>query len=166
MRYLGVPFVELLPETAGWMPDGGPVSPRTWLGTVGRYPHAIAYGELFWPEFAERGGRVYLSDPGVPDADLPSEALANHRHVADLFLTDGGTPEQLRYVGMLLRDMWTAKLARDFPGRRFVVDFPAGPCECDLDYIVSFWEEPPPDAELGDAPDPAAGNGSGNCNRP
>ena len=30
----------------------------------------------------------------------------------------------MRLFGMTLKDMWTAKLRRDFPDREFVVSFP------------------------------------------
>jgi len=37
-----------------------------------------------------------------------------------------------------LMDIWAAKLARDFPDRRFVVSFPEGPFEDLIEYQVTF----------------------------
>ena len=44
------------------------------------------------------------------------------------------------YLGRLLREVWAAKLARDFPDRRFVVSFPEEFCESLIDYEVSFYQ--------------------------
>ena len=68
------------------------------------------------------------------------EAVLNHRHVRDLFAGTQPSREQVVYLGRLLREVWAAKLARDFPDRRFVVSFPEEGCEGLLDYEVSFYQ--------------------------
>ena len=50
------------------------------------------------------------------------------------------TRDQVVHLGRRLRDMWAAKLARDFPVRRFVVNFPEGGCGSLQDYEVSFYQ--------------------------
>jgi hypothetical protein len=48
----------------------------------------------------------------------------NHRHILDLFQPERQpTLEQILYLGRALREMWEAKLRRDFSARRFVVGF-------------------------------------------
>ncbi|QEL15597.1 hypothetical protein [Limnoglobus roseus] len=77
------------------------------------------------------------------------EAVLNHLHVADLFGAEGPglaarpelTAEQAVYLGRLLREMWAAKLARDFPGRRFTVTFPDDEREDVTEYEVTFFQE-------------------------
>jgi hypothetical protein len=52
------------------------------------------------------------------------EAVLNHRHLFDLFLgSERPTRESVRHFGLVLKDMWTAKLRRDFPDRDFIVSF-------------------------------------------
>ena len=51
--------------------------------------------------------------------------MLNHRHLFDLFLGDQEPPRELvHHFGHVLKDMWTAKLQRDFPDREFMVSFP------------------------------------------
>jgi hypothetical protein len=68
------------------------------------------------------------------------EAVMNHRHVFDYFSQAGGsaTAAQILYFGRVLKDMWQAKLCRDFPGRRFIVSFSEGPYDDLAEYEVTF----------------------------
>ena len=148
-RLSDVPMADLVPETRDWN-DGSGVSIAVWIGCIGSIDHAIGYGELFWPEFVELDGRVFFA--GVTEDGYGGfmqqtgedkravEAVLNHRHVLDLFSGAEPTREQLVYLGRLLREMWAAKLASDFPARQFVVSFPEDECDCLLDYEVSFYQ--------------------------
>ncbi len=44
------------------------------------------------------------------------------------------------YLGRLLREMWVAKLHRDFPEKDFIVSFYEGPSEGLLDYEITFFQ--------------------------
>jgi hypothetical protein len=148
-RLSDVPMADLVPETQVWNGGNG-IGLRSWIGCVGSIEHAIAYGELFWPEFTELDGCVFLS--GVTEETYRGfaqaaggdkravEAVINHRHICDLFTESEPTREQIVYLGRLLREMWAAKLARDFPGRRFEVSFTEGEDDDLLDYEVSFYQ--------------------------
>jgi hypothetical protein len=139
----------LVPETRDWNGGSG-ISVADWIGCVGSVEHAIGYGELFWPEFAELDGCVFFA--GVTEDGYQGfmqqtggdkravEAVLNHRHVLDLFPGAASSREQVVYLGRLLQEMWAAKLARDFPTRRFVVSFPEDGCAGLLDYEVSFYQ--------------------------
>ena len=108
-----------------------------WLANLGRYEDALHYAALFWPAFVEVDGCVLLGSK-APDTlgdwqakfagdRVSVEAMLNHRHIHDLFLrAPEPTPQVTQELGLLLRDMWTAKLARDFPGREFVVTVSEG----------------------------------------
>ena len=136
----------LIPEARefDWVGDLTPVG---WLYHTGSVGQAIAYADLFWPRFVEHDGCVLLADrfdpPGFQRWMASTrgdrravEAVLNHTHLTDLFLPGGAEPtrEQVVHLGRAVRDMWAAKLARDFPGRRFEVRFPEDGCEALVDY--------------------------------
>jgi len=142
----------LIPELALWN-EGRGIDVDSWIGCVGNYEHAIGYGRLFWPKFREHDGGVFFDyrfkvenyDAFMKQTagDRRSvEAVMNHHHILDLF----GDPElaptraQIKYLGRLLREMWAAKLERDFPGRQIVVAFDDADKDDDLDYEVTFFQ--------------------------
>ena len=146
-------FTKLIPELSSWN-NGAGITPEDWVGCVGNFELAIGYSRLFWPDFVEHDGLVFLadgfSDDGYRDWTRHSsgdrravETVMNHRHVFDHFSHHGGTAseEQVVYLGRVLKEIWQAKLARDFPGRRFVVSFPEDPVDYLTDYEVTFWQE-------------------------
>jgi hypothetical protein len=151
-RFADVPIADLVPETRPWN-DGKGIDLLSWLSCVGSYNHAIAYGELFWPDFVEHEGCVFLagfsedSYRGFMDQTKGNkkavEAVMNHRHILDLFPADYSTAskDQIAYLGRLLREIWETKLRRDFPARKFVVSFPEESLEDLLDFEVTFFQE-------------------------
>lgn len=72
------------------------------------------------------------------------EAVMNHQHILDLFPNEKVQPSRdvLVYLGNLLKSMWSAKLAKDFPEREIVVDFSEEPHEDLLDYQITFYHNP------------------------
>ena len=93
-----------------------------------------AYREIFWPVFTEHDDCVFLSfDEAVYKEWLEKtggdrrkiEATMNHRHIIDLLPASVKEPTKGLVVefGDLLREVWEAKLQRDFPRRRFCVSF-------------------------------------------
>ena len=107
---------------------------------------AVELSEWFWPEFQEIDGAVYLRREvpkgGIDRVDLKTrteaESFYNHVHVLDLFrhripshedpeygftVLDTTHPDFTRAMelGYRLAEMWLAKLAQDFPDRRFRV---------------------------------------------
>jgi hypothetical protein len=140
----------LIPEARefDWVSD---LTPAGWLYQTGSIGQAIAYAALLWPAFVEYDGCVLLADRldpanfrdwmGSTKGDRRAvEAVLNHTHIADLFCPGGVEPtrEQVVHLGRALRDMWAAKLALDFPGRRFAVTFPEDGCDALVDYQVTF----------------------------
>jgi hypothetical protein len=149
-RLSEVPLSQLVPETKGWN-DGRGIDLLSWIGCVGTIGHAIAYGELFWPEFVEFDGCIFFA--GFSEESYRGfmvqaggdwravEAVMNHRHILDLFSGSGQEPtrSQVVYLGRLLREMWTAKLQRDIPGRQTIVSFPEGNFKGLLDYEITVY---------------------------
>lgn len=148
-----IDFAKLIPELPTWN-NGAGISVESWVGCCGNFELAIAYSRLFWPDFTEYEGCVFFSDFSVDSyrgfmeqckGDRRCvETAMNHRHVFDYFSHAGGsaTEAQVIYLGRMLREIWQAKLARDFPNRQFVVIFPEGPYEDLITYEVSFWQAP------------------------
>jgi hypothetical protein len=148
-----VELADLVPETRTWN-NGEPVSLEGWIFALGRYEHMIAYGELFWPDFVEHDCCILLAGGEESYAGFMKqtggnkqavEAMINHLHVIDLVYQPDAEPrrEQLVYLGRLLREMWQAKLAKEFPDRRFVVHFEEGGLSDDDAYVfvVNFHQE-------------------------
>lgn len=151
-RLSDVPLADLIPETRAWN-NGKGIGLEYWVQCVGSFEHAIAYGELFWPEFEEHDGCVFFAGFSADSYrgfmeqtggnQQAVEAVMNHRHILDLFCAPELTPTrtQVVYLGRLLREIWAAKLQRDFPDKRFVVSFPEEPSEDLLYYEVTFYQD-------------------------
>ena len=149
-RLSDVPFSLLVPETQEWN-DGRGIDLLSWIGCIGNLGQAIAYGELFWPEFVEFDGGVFFSGfskesyhgfMAQTDSDRRAvETVMNHRHILDLFPGQQVRRPQVVYFGRLLREMWAAKLQRDFPGRSIVVSFPEVGVEHLSDYEITIYQE-------------------------
>src|SRR5258708_4376057 len=117
----------LIPETQNfdWISD---LTPLAWLQHVGTFGQAIAFSELFWPDFIEHDGCILRVDR-FEEANYQEwlkstkgdrgavEAVINHTHLIDLFPHQELQPtrEQVVQLGNILKEMWQAKLNRDFP---------------------------------------------------
>jgi hypothetical protein len=146
-----IDIADLIPELRAWN-NGRGIHVEAWVGCTGSFELAVGYSRLFWPDFVEYEGCIffasfsrdsYLGFMKQCNGDRRRvEAVMNHKHVFDYFSHSGGaaTKEQIIYLGRVLRDIWRMKLARDFPGRGFIVSFADGPCEELLDYEISFWQ--------------------------
>jgi hypothetical protein len=122
-RLSDVPLAQLIPETQQWN-NGQGIEILSWIGCVGSVEHAIAYGELFWPEFVELEGcilftgfseesyRSCLAQAGSNRQSL--EALLNHRHLLDLFSGSASEPAraQLVYLARTMDRQAPAGLSR------------------------------------------------------
>ena len=108
--------------------------------------------KLFWPAFIEHRDCILRGDAfsqehfdGFMTAtkhDKRSvEHVVNHLHVVDIFPDHPLTLSQVLFVGRTLREMWEAKLARDFPERVFLVTFQEPLDEDDvLEGEVTFYQ--------------------------
>jgi hypothetical protein len=142
-------FDTLVRELSRWNGGRG-IDIDSWLSCVGSFELAIAFARLFWPAFVEHDGCVlfegfseasYTEFLEQTDGDRAAvEAVMNHRHIGDLFCGPDLEPThaQLRHLGRVLVETWTAKLARDFPERRFSVTFPERELDELLDYEITF----------------------------
>ena len=144
------------PDWAALLPSRGGLR-RTFAGGQ---EVVIGLTALFWPMFEEYDGMVFVCLDGkllgeerkdeiqgwmrTCDGDrMRVERNENWQEVWNL-LEDAGydcARKQLVFIGERLVEMWLAKLARDYPGRRFasfVMDEGEGGQE---DVQLSFWQE-------------------------
>lgn len=143
----------LLPELRAWN-NGAGIRPDDWVGCVGNHELAIGYSLIFWPRFVRFG--PYVLREGFSEEALRGfetcgegrrascEWVMNHLHVADLHC-DGASPSeaQLRYLGRVLKEIHSVKLAAEFPDLRFEVEFNDEPGLDAIDYQMSFWQSEP-----------------------
>lgn len=153
MRSNPADFSKLIPDLSKWN-NGAGIDIRAWLGRAGNIELAIGYSSLFWPNFVEFEGCVFCA--GFSEESYRGfmrqckgdrrkvEAVMNHRHIFDYFshYQSDATAEQVQYLGRVLKEIWQAKLAADFPRRRFEVRFDEGLFKYLNDYQLTFWQAP------------------------
>ena len=109
---------------------------------------------MIWPEFIEHDDCVFFADGFSPGSyeqwrkqldKTQTEAMLNHRHITDEFINSAVKPnlDIVLYIGRYLKEVWTEKLKRDFPSRKFVVSFPEEPRTPDdlVSYEISFFQD-------------------------
>lgn len=92
---------------------------------------ALAYAMVFWPSFVIFENVVLFEyfdkntyNEAKKNAKVSSdiEKFMNHRHLCEIFGNPyiNSTPDQLNRLGDILKDIWLAKLNRDFPEKSFL----------------------------------------------
>lgn len=147
-RFSNVPFRELLP---GAEEDAS--EPARWIAGTGSLQQLIGYIDFVWRDFVLHDGCLLQAGFDANNYDTwlkvtngnrtAVERVINHVHILDLFLNRDPNPTSAQVIlaGRLLRDMWGAKLKRDFPALNIVVDFPDAEAFDDLlDYEISVYQ--------------------------
>ena len=139
-------MAELVPEAAEWA-DGDVVR---WISGVGTFAALTGYAELLWPDFTEFDDCVFRGEVDATNLQpwidrlggdrTAVERVCNHVDLNYLFQNQAAiaTDTQLAYLGRLLQDMWEAKLAREFPDRRFAVELHDNPSDPNDEPLVTF----------------------------
>ena len=121
-----------LPQLEGWMASAG-FDPRTFILSTTTVAEAAATSLLFWPDFIEYRGCVFLRfvfDEQTIDnwfSELKGdgkavESVANHVHLWDVFAAKTDAENRvLAGLASRLAQMWNAALRFSFPDRKFVV---------------------------------------------
>jgi hypothetical protein len=146
-------YADLIPELRAWN-NGAGIDVESWIASVGNYEQLIAYGKVLWPEFLEYDDCVFFADRFTKDNyrafmdqtkqnKRAVETVMNHTHIIDICCNAQPRPnrDMILFVGRLLKDIWQAKLSRDFPKRRITVSFPEEHQDDLLQYEVSFFQE-------------------------
>jgi hypothetical protein len=141
----------LVPELADWNAGAG-ITLEQWISGVGRFDHALGYAAIFWPNFVQYEGCVFRSSPdrAVYQEWLENmagdcarvEAMMNHVHLADLFIGSDYQPSKALLVrlGQIIEEMWSCKLAQDFPSKRFEIRF-ISDTENLTDLALTFYQQ-------------------------
>lgn len=144
-------FSQLIADLRLWN-NGDGIDVQGWLSATGDYEHAIAYAELFWPDFVNYDGcifRIAMDEETyhkwikVTNGNKTSvEEVVNHIHILDFFpnVKEPPSKEQVRHLGLKLRDMWEAKVKRDFPNRDIIVHFLDSDTDDLVDYQVTVFQ--------------------------
>ena len=144
-------FEALIPELSRWN-EGRGIDVAAWISCIGNFEHLIGYLELIWPEFVEHEGcvlragfsaesfRGFMDHTGGNKRSV--EAVINHVHIVRIFGDSDLSPTegQVIHIGRKLKDIWTCKLARDFPDREVTVSFPEGPFEDLTDFEITCFQ--------------------------
>lgn len=150
----------LFPEIDDWITND-PLKDRQSLTGDGlalsfaRTDTALALAEFSWPSFVVIDDMVLRGYRG-DGADLneavaywmacssgdksATESMLNHEHFWPLVQASPPTAEAAMHWGALVREMWAAKLARDFPDRRFEVALHTGPDVERMDHQITFYQ--------------------------
>jgi hypothetical protein len=130
-------FAKLIPELPMWN-NGDGIDPKGWVECMGTYELAAGYSLIFWPRFVRFEG--YVLRDGFCERAESVEAVMNHVHIADIHVNVKSNEAQVRYLGIILKDIHEVKLRRDFPDLQFVVSFNDEPGLNLIDYQLSFWQ--------------------------
>lgn len=139
------PLHQLIPELAQWN-EGDGIAPDEWIFVEGRADHSLGFCSLLWPELIEFEGYVLRGPLDVARLRSWERGGLSRKQIEiamNAFLLEGVFPNdpaeaslkeaQAERLATVMADMLAAKLARDFPKRRFaafVLD--------DDDFGVSF----------------------------
>ncbi|MBE9094266.1 hypothetical protein [Tychonema sp. LEGE 07203] len=110
---------------------------------------AIAFTKLFWPDFVEHEGGIFLSEAfnsqiyeqwkiELGNDVAAIEQVMNHQHIDDILPgAQNASSDNLLYLGQALAQMWESRLKSLYPQRRFQVK-----CDRDEDtVVVTFFQD-------------------------
>lgn len=109
---------------------------------------ALAFTKLFWPDFVEHEGGIFLSEAfnsqiyerwkaqmGNDIAEI--EKVMNHQHIDDILPgAENVSTENLFYLGQAIAQMWESRLNLLYPHQRFQV----GCNQEDHTVVVTFYQ--------------------------
>ena len=147
------PPADMLPGLAEWN-NGNGIDLQSWVGCCGTFWLAIGYSTVFWPRFMLfedyifREGFTAESVRGFEAQykrdSRAVEAVLNHLHIADIQChgCEDITEQRVVFLGKILREIYTAKLAWQFPDRPCAVSFYEPDDRTDLfGYQITFWQK-------------------------
>lgn len=140
-------------DELGTWKDGTEIDLATWITGSGTFGLAVGYSTVFWPRFrvidkyilrrlvTPEQIRVWESVPGMTSRSV--EAMLNHVHMIDMhYSNEDASPDKLLFVGNVLKEVYQAKLAWQFPDRPCRVQFDVPANKADLaGYELTFWQK-------------------------
>ena len=141
-------------ELQAWNSGKG-VDLNSWVGCEGNFALAVGYSTLFWPRLVEFEGYILhagFSVDALRGFEASSngnrssiEAVMNHRHIADMQHVGCAdiSFDKIKLLGGVLREMYEAKLAWQFPNKPCEVRlFLEGETDVRWAHEVTFWQKP------------------------
>lgn len=106
--------------------------------TVVKFNTALKISNLYWPEFVEQDGAVFLKSAlensyGIPDEPMAAECFVNSVHLLDIFKNDASVDDEPYWdsnhtdfisafeLSLKISEMWACKLSKDYPNYKFVI---------------------------------------------
>lgn len=127
---------------------------KSWVGCEGNFALAVGYSTIFWPRLVEFDGYILHEGFSVEalrgfeestGGDRRSvEAVMNHRHIADIQSLGCAdlSFDKIVLLGNVLREMYEAKLAWQFPAKPCTVSLYFADQKDDLlAHEVTFWQK-------------------------
>jgi hypothetical protein len=134
--------------------NGDGIDLESWISCEGSFRLAVGYSTTFWPRFESRG--QYILRAGATEESIRSfetqpnsspasvEAVLNHLHLKDIqqaFCEDVSS-DKLIFLGNVLKEIYEAKLAWQFPDSACEVDLFFPDDRDDLwGYQITFWQK-------------------------
>lgn len=153
IQLMSEPPADMLPELAEWN-NGKGIDLESWIGCSGNFRLAIGYSAIFWPRFVLfedyilREGFKVESVRGFEDQRKGNkravEAALNHLHIADLQYCgcEDITEQRVVYLGRILKEIYAAKLAWQFPNRPCEVHFYEPDDRTNVTgFEITFWQK-------------------------
>ena len=140
-------------ELATWN-NGAGIDMEGWMACMGSFSLAVGYVSVFWPEFVLFDG--YILREGFSEESLRGferqqgtsrksvEWVMNHLHIADIHSGScvDGSKDKILLLGNVLKEIYEAKLSRQWPDRPCNVVLSIPNDEDDLiEYQLSFWQK-------------------------
>ena len=145
----------ILPIYQQWKRNGEWLSLWDYATMRGDPDLAAAFSKLFWPDFVEVEGCVFLEEryrrASFAEWDTlfqgdrqRIEAMINHTHIYDLFLNTGAevtySLELYEYLAQVLIVTWKHALQTAFPTKSFTFEYGTEPNE--YGPTVTFYQSP------------------------
>jgi hypothetical protein len=155
MMNLKHPNIKQFVDYQRWQEASGKARFGFWdyLNAKGNFEMAVAFAKLFWPDFVEVEGHIFLSEM-YEEAQFREwqkalqevsrvEAVVNHLHIYDLFLNNDASAalelELLEYLAQVLLKCWAYALNEQFPDKYFEFTYASEPEE--YGPVISFFQK-------------------------
>ena len=145
---------ESMKDELGAWNGGKGIDLESWVGCEGNFRLAVGYSTLFWPKFEAVG--KYILVAGCPPEQIISferqegstpqsvEAVLNHVHIDSIqhLGCEDISSDKLIWLGNILKEIYQAKLAWQFPDRPCTVEFYVpDDAEDYSEYQITFWQQ-------------------------
>jgi hypothetical protein len=153
------PPISMNSELSRWNGGKG-IDLESWISGSGNFSLAIGYSEIFWPRFVEFEGYIFQEnfsesalrqfETSNPNDKKIVEWIMNHIHLDSIHYIGCNdlTKDKIIFLGHILKEIYEAKLAWQFPDKPCTVKFYIPEDEDDLtQYQIAFWQKKHESAE-------------------